>query len=194
MAVKIFTVLFTLFANSAAIFTPKHDQELRTALDACFIETNRGDCRRAPYGDTENWDVSLITNMDDLFAHRKFFNADITKWDTGRVTSMSRMFEGATSFNRDITEWDVARVTDMSSMFRGATSFNHDIRDWKVMRVQNFDKMFYDATSFQFCRAASSHTAKEITAKTCFRHFDGIIDHNNKIDNTPIHNNPNNNP
>ena len=39
-----------------------------------------------------DWDVSLVTNMDELFQNKYDFNQDISQWDTSSVTSMRYMF------------------------------------------------------------------------------------------------------
>ena len=47
------------------------------------------------YGQIQNWDTSLVTNMDHVFYGYNLlstfgsFNADISKWNMGFVTSMS---------------------------------------------------------------------------------------------------------
>ncbi len=92
-------------------------------------------------------DVSLVTDMSDLFAEDHFlmednfsFNGDISKWNVGNVTDMSGMFQGS-SFNGDISKWNVGNVTDMSGMFQGS-SFNGDISEWDVSHVTNMKEMF----------------------------------------------------
>ena len=56
------------------------------------------------------------------------FNGDLSKWDVSRVTNMQDMFSSASAFNGDISKWDVSRVTNMISMFSSinsrASSFN----------------------------------------------------------------------
>ena len=46
------------------------------------------------YGNIEDWDVSEVTSMDNVFYKVKGFNSDISKWSVNRVTSMSCMFPG----------------------------------------------------------------------------------------------------
>ena len=55
------------------------------------------------YGEIGDWDVSNVTNMDDMFPYSS---------------------KGAESFNQPLNKWDVSNVTNMDSMFAGATSFN----------------------------------------------------------------------
>ena len=53
----------------------------------------------AKYGPIENWNVSSVTDMTDLFRSATTFNSDLSKWQTSRVTSFQSMFRGASSFN-----------------------------------------------------------------------------------------------
>ena len=56
-----------------------------------------------------DWDVSLVTNMDELFDEKYNLNQSISRWDTSSVTSMRRMFNSASSFTAsDLADWDVS--------------------------------------------------------------------------------------
>jgi len=103
---------------------------------------------RQHYPPINTWEVSQITNMNNLFANVRNFNEDISNWDVSNVVTMEGMFQNATSFNQDISDWDVSRVTDMKDMFNNATSFNQDISDWDVSHVTVMTDMFNNATSF----------------------------------------------
>src|SRR5699024_2116314 len=63
------------------------------------------------------WDVSNVTDMSDMFHFAESFNEDITDWDVSSVEDMSNMFAIANAFNQPIGNWDVSSVTDMSGMF-----------------------------------------------------------------------------
>ena len=93
-------------------------------------------------------DLSMVTNMQDMFSGARSFNQDISSWNVSSVTNMFNMFAGAAAFNQDISSWNVSNVTDMDSMFQGARSFNQDIGDWNVSSVVHMLEMFYDATVF----------------------------------------------
>ena len=69
------------------------------------------------YGDISLWDVSNVTDMSFIFAHKKYFNDNISYWDVRNVTNMERMFKGTTSFNQDISNWVVSNVKDMDYIF-----------------------------------------------------------------------------
>ena len=95
-----------------------------------------------------NWDVSSVTNMDKMFHHVNNFNQDLSSWDVSSVTNMHGMFLGADDFNGDVSNWDVSSVTDMSLMFQTANNFNGDISMWDVSSVTNMNSMFCWAYSF----------------------------------------------
>ena len=97
--------------------------------------------------DISNWDVSNVTNMNNMFVNASSFNQDLDSWDVSSVTNMGDMFFQATSFNGDIGSWDVSSVTEMYAMF-GATSFNQDIGSWNVSNVTSMQSMFANTASF----------------------------------------------
>ena len=119
------------------------------------------------YGPIESWDVSRVTNMQELFSpyYRHYedisvyyadsirrglqkFEPDISGWDVSNVTNMKGMFDGAYLFNADISGWDVSNVTDMSFMFSQSEAFDADIRKWNVSNVTNMSSMFSQSEAF----------------------------------------------
>jgi len=96
----------------------------------------------------ENWDLSNITNLVDMFNSASIFNQDIGGWNVSNVTNMSFMFGSATAFNQDISGWNVSNVTNMNSMFIGAFAFNQDIGGWNVSNVVDMGNMFFSAINF----------------------------------------------
>ena len=98
--------------------------------------------------DISNWDVSNVTDMDQMFSDAHNFNQNIGNWNVSKVTSMMGMFGDARSFNQDIGNWDVSNVTDMNSMFTHAHNFNQDIGNWDVSNVTDMTGMFSHAYNF----------------------------------------------
>ena len=114
--------------------------------DACCTR-HGADCGAAGLNDMPSWDVSLVTDMTEMFMNAAAFNQPIGDWDVSSVTNMYRMFRDAAAFDQPIGGWDVSSVTDMSDMFRDAASFDQPIGGWDVSSVTNMDLMFYGATS-----------------------------------------------
>jgi surface protein len=101
--------------------------------------------RRIPIGD---WDVSHVTNMDNLFLGFNTFNESLNNWNVSNVTTMQEMFSRCTSFNQPLDNWNVSNVTTMQEMFRGCTNFNQPLNNWNVSNVTNMEAMFNRCTSF----------------------------------------------
>ena len=131
--------------NVSAPFKPTTKTELQTAVDL-WISDNA--TALSTYGQINMWNVSLMTDMEDLFKDKTTFNDDLSTWDVSNVTSMLNMFRQASSFNQDLSSWDVSNVTNMSNMFYGAESFNGDISSWNVSSVTEMEYMFRGATNF----------------------------------------------
>ena len=132
-------------ADVITAFQPESKQELVTAVNL-WVSDNVA--ALSTYGEINEWDVSLISDMSDLFYNLNLFNEDISSWDVSNVTNMEYMFDGAENFNSDIGNWNVLNVSSMGSMFRGAISFNQDISSWNVSSVVDIYDMFHGAASF----------------------------------------------
>jgi len=119
------------------------DYPVIDSLRACFRNTSA-----TTINGLDEWNMSNVTNMRDMFLDAESFNQDISSWDTSSVTTMTRMFRNASSFNQDISSWDTSSVTTMTGMFRNASSFNQDISSWDTSSVTTMTGMFFSADSF----------------------------------------------
>ena len=99
-------------------------------------------------GNLSAWNVSGVTDMSGMFAYAKFFDGDLSTWDVSGVTDMSEMFRTASKFNVDLSAWDTSSVTNMGWMFVRASSFNADLSAWNVSGVTDMSGMFSHAESF----------------------------------------------
>ncbi len=111
--------------------------------------------------DISSWNTSAVTTMLRVFQYATNFNQNISSWNTSSVTNMSYMFQYATNFNQNISTWNTSSVTDMSWMFAGATNFNQNISTWTTSSVTNMPGMFHNATTFN--QDISSWTISSVT-------------------------------
>jgi len=119
--------------------------DLQTAVNAWFSDETAA---TATYGHISTWNVSNVTNMENLFMSRYSFNEDISHWDVSNVTSMYKMFYNAYAFNQSVNTWDVSKVTTMHYMFYDAESFNQPLDTWDTSSVIDTSYMFMKAELF----------------------------------------------
>jgi surface protein len=72
-----------------------------------------------------------------MFFRAFAFNQNIGNWDVSNVTNMNNMFFRTLAFNQNIGSWDVSNVATMNLMFRGASSFNQNLSNWCVSQIPN---------------------------------------------------------
>ena len=101
---------------------------------------NKKKCYKT-YGFSAYWNVSNITNMNNMFMGT-LFNGDISQWNVSKVTTMEYMFAYCYQFNGDLSQWDVSNVRNMRGMFN-QVQFNGDLSKWNVSNVINMYSMFY---------------------------------------------------
>ena len=63
---------------------------------------------------------------DDFYRKRYvlYRYGEIEDWDVSNVKNMKEMFMDASSFNQPLNNWNVSNVRDMEGIFSSATSFN----------------------------------------------------------------------
>ena len=92
----------------------KPDLSLGPSLHFMF----RGASTSSPIG---HWDVSMVTDMSQMFQNASRFNEDLSDWDVSSVTDFSRMFNGVPTFDQNLGDWDVSSATDLTDMFHAVT-------------------------------------------------------------------------
>ena len=80
----------------------------------------------------EDWDVSGVRDMGNMFWGCNNFNCDLSNWDVSSVKNMNFMFWGCENFNSDLSNWDVSKVKNMEYMFQNCKKFNSDLSNWNV--------------------------------------------------------------
>ena len=103
------------------------------------------------------WDVSTVSDMNNMFYNADSFNKDIGNWNTKNVINFQEMFELATAFQQDISKWNTISATNMTQMFYRSTNFNNNglpltssqvtqhgetYNSWDTRNVSTMDFMF----------------------------------------------------
>ena len=112
-----------------------------------LIFANQGDKNKIL--EIENWGQTQWISMNSAFEGAENLTVSATDTlDLTLVSDMSDMFRGATSFNQDINYWDVSNVTDMDGMFYEAKAFDQNLSDWDLRNVNNLsDFLSYSGLS-----------------------------------------------
>jgi surface protein len=95
-----------------------------------------------------NWDISNVTNLDNVFKNRTTFNEPLNNWNTSNITSTVSTFQNAQAFNQPLNNWNTSNVTNMLFMFQNARLFNKSLNSWNTSNVINMIATFQDAIAF----------------------------------------------
>ena len=155
------SLLILSFFGISHAFQPANNAALKSAIDACVADDNTGAtcyaCLDGSHADSataacsdystptfvNNWDISLVTNLDSIFADKNFWTTDLTGWDTSSVTSMQYTFKGG--FNADVSTWDTSKVATMYEIFKQNNKFDGDL-PWDTSSVTEFYGAFTYST------------------------------------------------
>ncbi len=110
------------------------------------------------YGDIGGWKTCEVTNMESLFdvdsnPQAVNFTESLNNWDVSKVTTMRDMFYGARAYNQPMDNWDVSKVTDMDFMFYYAAAYNQNLCTWG--KVASFP---YSAVTSMFVNSGCTYT------------------------------------
>ena len=73
----------------------------------------------------ENWNVSNVENMNNMFCGCEKFDCDLSGWDVSNVENMNNMFAECHNFDCDLSNWNVSKVNHMEDMFYGCKSLKN---------------------------------------------------------------------
>ncbi len=131
------------------------DNNFLNNVNTWFDPATRGSIE-AFFGPIEDWNVTLVTNMEGAFLVGRdggsnisgSFNEDISGWDVSNVSNMQNFMSSQVDFDQNLSGWDVSSVRTMNGMFSGATTFNQPLNTWNVSNVTNMGGMFANASTF----------------------------------------------
>ena len=127
-----------------------------TIQAASYLWFNDRTAAESKYGLIGNWDVSQVTEFEDVFSVPdngvpNTFNEDISGWDMSNATDLQEMFQGQSNFNQDISNWNVSNVTNFNETFKDCTAYNNggvSLNAWDTSKIENTIGMFQNASSF----------------------------------------------
>ena len=125
-------------------FVPLSREELKKAIDE--LPENSG--IHPMHGEIVQWDVSLITDMHELFKGKKIFDEPLFRWNVSNVTNMEEMFHGCETFDQSLHGWNVSKVTNMKGMYYKCYEFKQSLNSWNVSNVTDMQEMFFHCSVF----------------------------------------------
>ena len=141
--------------------------------------------------DLNNWDVSKVEDMTNIFSNSEKFNGDISNWNTQNVVNMTNAFKNAENFNRDISSWVLSSAVRMNKMFYGAKKFNFGTTNYLSSSTLNWDTSKVVDCSYMFALAINfaqniNHWDLDNAIKT--KMFKGAFEYQNNAFNTGANN------
>ena len=114
----------TGLTNISATDTP--DLSNGPDMQFCFVA-----CSNLNTPNLDNWDISNVTNLYQMFNGCTSLNTSIDNWEFigSNNISLYRFMVSASSFNGDISTWNVSGVSSFDSCFRAA-ALNQNLSNW----------------------------------------------------------------
>lgn len=81
--------------------------------------------------------------MGQMFDSAISFNQPLNNWDVSKVTNFEEMFMGATNFNQPLDRWNTRSAVSLIRMFSYARSFNQDLSMWKFSNLSGDDRYVF---------------------------------------------------
>jgi surface protein len=123
------------FVGFAGIITATDVPSItNNSLAFCFANATSSN-----FGNINNWDVSNVTNMDNMFYNASSFNQPLNNWNVSNVTNMDNMFDSASSFNQDI----LFNFTNVNTALNFTTNTGYN-----AAKMSRLLKILYNNDSF----------------------------------------------
>lgn len=73
----------------------------------------------------EVYNLKIKYNASGFFRNCHVFNQDISMWDVSKVSEMEEMFLNTKNFKQDLSEWDVSNVLKWNRIFKDSLMENY---------------------------------------------------------------------
>ena len=125
-----------------------------------------GDCKSLPPEfilNIENWDVSSVTSMRNLFVNcSQIKSLDLSTWNTSNVENMEGMFKGCNNLIeiKGIDIFDTSKVSTMMNMFVNCSSIEIiDLSTFNTSNITSIERMFSGCTSLKSVNVSNFDTS-----------------------------------
>jgi len=123
----------------------------------------------------EDFDVSRVTNFEEIFQGHTTFNDDISRWNTANAMNFKHLFYSASVFDQDLSKWNVERVKNFDLTFRSATNFRgRGLENWNTVSATSMYDTFAYSSSFQGDSIINWRTENVKNMQHMFRHAEGF--------------------
>ena len=138
--------------------------EVRTMVDNTHDDLSEMfyACSKLVSINTEDWDVSNVTTMEDMFTWcLSLTTLDLSNWNVSKVKDMFKMFFHCEKLTElDVNGWDIGNVTNMGQMFSECKSLTDlDLSSWDIGNVTEMTDMLYNCTSLTNLQAPKNISA-----------------------------------
>ena len=78
-----------------------------------------------------------------MFRAARAADPDVSRWDVSNVTNMNEIFRSSNAATADVSNWNVSEVTNMKGMFKNCAAKMLDLSKWKLNQelLNSSDKM-----------------------------------------------------
>jgi hypothetical protein len=105
-----------------------------------------------------NWNTSIITNMQEMFSGATNFNQNIGNLDTNDVFSMNGMFYRASNFNQNLGSWNVSNIVNATSMLDDSglnpDNYSNLLKGWSSQTLR--PNLIFGVQSLSYCPSATN--------------------------------------
>ncbi len=102
----------------------------------------------ASTADLSGWDMSGITDMQNMFRNAFEFNGNVGSWDVSSTTTLASTFSNCRKFNQNIDSWDITSCLSLAGTFQFCFEFNQPLNSWNTTTVTNMFATFNQAEVF----------------------------------------------
>ena len=108
-----------------------------------------GGCESFEGKGIENWDVSKVEIVEEMFCACLKLNTDFSNLKLKKIYSTENMFYNCIEFEgKGLEKWDVSNIVNMSGMFQGCRNLDCYLSKWNISKVKNMQSMFYECINF----------------------------------------------